>query len=122
MFEENAKAVTEISGAEFLQADTNRFVTKSTVDGRVTKSAANALAYGVMTTAQPIDGAGRVVIDGIVPVVAGTGGVVQGTPCGAGADGTAVTAATTKLAIPVVSGAEGTIVPMKLLLTATAGA
>lgn len=123
-FEENAKAVSEISGADFSSdaaiPGANRLVVLG-ADG-VTLAGANALAYGVMTTNQPLGQPGRVVTDGIVPVVVGAGGVVKGTPAGAGADGVLVTAATTKLGVPVLSGAAGDVVPFKLALTANAAA
>lgn len=123
-FEEIAEAVSVVSGADFSSdaaiPGSNRLVVLGA--SGATLAGANALAYGVMTTNQPLGAAGRVVVSGVVPVVVGAGGVTVGVPAGAGANGVLVAGATTKLGVPLATATEGQIVPFKLALVANAAA
>lgn len=125
--EENTLVLSFVAGADMNGTDggvtdgRNRFVTLGN-GGTVTISAANAVAVGVMTSNPAAGQVGRVVVGNVVPIKVGVGGVVAGTPAGAGADGTAVTAATTKLGVPLETGAAGEIVSFKFVPTAVAGA
>lgn len=94
----------------------NRFVTLD-ANGEAGFSAAEDAAYGVMTTDQPLGGAGRVVISGIVPVIAGDT-VAVGGKVGAGANGVALAAAVLKLGTAVTGGDAGDVIAVKLNLPA----
>jgi hypothetical protein len=118
-FEENTKAISEIvnfdASSDAAIPGANRFVVLGS--GGVTLAGANAAAYGVLTGNFEQGQAGRVVIDGIVPVVLG-GTVTKGQAAHAGANGVAVTGGTKALGTFVLGGDAGDVVPVKLQLPA----
>lgn len=118
-FEENTKAISENvnfdASSDAAIPGANRFVVLGA--SGVTLAGANAAAYGVLTGNFEQGQAGRVVIDGIVPVVL-SGTVTKGQAAHAGANGTAVTGGTKALGTFVAGGDSGDIVPVKLALPA----
>lgn len=116
-YEENVTEISGLAAANYTGEGSstdgrNRFVTCTGTD-TYTLTAANARADGVLTSNPPQGKAGRIVIDGVVPVLVGAGGCVAGTPAGAGANGVLVTTGTIKLGIPLKDGVEGEVVPFK---------
>lgn len=123
-FEESVEVVSLPSAADMSNTATvpgaNRFVTLNS-SGEAAIAGANAVAFGVMTTNQPQGAAGRVAINGIVPVLL-SATVATGAALGAGANGTGTGAATTKLGIAVIGGVSGNVVPVKLVIPPVAAA
>lgn len=90
-YEEAPQPISVDSGADYSSGNAqDRFVVMGT-DKRFTLAGAASRALGVCTD-KPIENqAGRVVIGGVTPVVAGTGGLTAGDDIAVGALGTAIT-------------------------------
>lgn len=109
-FEESVKVDTLVSGIEFTSENSSRFVTMDET-GRAVYPAAGAAVYGVMTTNQPEDAAGRVVYAGTVPVEIAEGQTLAiGDTVGSDAEGRAVSGGS----IGVVRAVSGNVVAVKL--------
>lgn len=89
-FEESVEVVSIVGSVEITAENCSRFVTLTT-DGEFALAGAGVNAYGVITTSQPADAAGRVAFAGIVPVEAGET-IAVGDPIATGADGVAAVA------------------------------
>jgi hypothetical protein len=116
-FEESVEIVSVVGAVEITPTTCSRFVTLNT-DGEFVLGAVNSRAFGVITTSQPADAAGRVAFAGTVPVEAG-GTIAVGAQVASGANGVAVTATGTG-AVPIgiarTAGASGGVVAVQLRL------
>lgn len=109
-FEEFVSVDTLVSGIDFTSENSSRFVVMGP-DGRAVYPAADGAVYGVMTTNQPEDAAGRVVYDGTVPVeIAPDEEFAIGDTVGTDAEGRAVNGGT----IGIVRNVSGNVVAVKL--------
>lgn len=109
-FEESVRADTLVSGIDFTAANSSRFVAMDET-GRAVYPEAGGIVYGVMTTNQPTDAAGRVVYSGTVPVEIAPGATFAiGDPVGTDAEGRAAAGGT----IGVVRKVSGNVVAVKL--------
>lgn len=111
-FEESVEIVSVVGAVEITAENSSRFVTLNT-DGEFELAGADDQAYGVITTNQPANAAGRVAFAGTVPVEAG-GTIAIGDLVGSGADGVAVTGGTVPLGIARTAGGEGDVVAVHL--------
>lgn len=116
-FEESVEIVSVVGSLEITPTNCSRFVTLNG-DGEFALAGANARPFGVITTSQPADAAGRVAFAGTVPVEAG-GTIEVGDLVASGASGVAVEA-TGAGAVPIgiarTGGGSGDVVAVQLRL------
>lgn len=109
-FEESVKVDTLVSGIDFTAENSSRFVVMDET-GRAVYPEADGAVYGVMTTNQPENAAGRVVYAGTVPVEIAPGATFAiGDPVGTDAEGRAAAGGT----IGVVRAISANVVAVKL--------
>lgn len=116
-FEESIEIVSVVGSIAITKENCSRFVTLNG-NGEFALAGENARPFGVITTSQPANAAGRVAFAGTVPVEAG-GTIAVGAQVAAGANGVAVTA-TGAGAVPIgiarTGGASGQVVAVQLRL------